>query len=46
VGFLTAVLPNRVVLLGGNQDNRVGYHEYGIGRVLSYRWPRALELVK
>jgi uncharacterized protein (TIGR02594 family) len=46
VGFLTAVLPNRVVLLGGNQDNRVGYHEYGIGRVLSYRWPRALEHAK
>jgi uncharacterized protein (TIGR02594 family) len=46
VGFLTAVLPNRVVLLSGNSDNRVSYKEYGIGRVLSYRWPRALELVK
>lgn len=43
VAFLTAVLPNRVVLLGGNQGNHVGRAEYGIGRVLDYRWPRELD---
>lgn len=40
VGFFASALPHRVVLLGGNQNNRVGYHEYGDGRVLGYRWPR------
>lgn len=43
VGFLIQELPNTVVLLGGNQDNMVGYKEYGKGRVLSYRWPRELD---
>lgn len=46
VGFLSAVLPNRVVLLGGNQNNEVGNHEYGDGRVLGYRWPRELEKLR
>ena len=42
VGFYVASLPNRVVLLSGNQNNAVGYKEYGTGRVLSYRWPKGV----
>lgn len=29
----------RVLLLGGNQGNRVSVHPYRKARVLSYRWP-------
>lgn len=43
VGLFVAGLPQRVVLLGGNQSNAVGYQEYGEGRVLGYRWPRELD---
>lgn len=45
VGFFTASLPERVVLLGGNQGDRVCYRQYGVGRVLGYRWPRQLDLM-
>lgn len=45
VGFLTAVLPYRVVLLGGNENNGVSFKEYGSGRVLQYRWPRELDRI-
>lgn len=40
VGFLASTLPGRVVLLGGNQGNRVSYREYGSARLLALRWPQ------
>ena len=43
VGFFVAALPNRIVLLSGNQGNQVSRLEYGSGRVLSFRWPREID---
>lgn len=40
VGFFVAGLPHRVILLGGNQLDGVCRREFGIGRVLGYRWPK------
>lgn len=42
VGFYAGVDPsdpNRFMLLGGNQGNRVSVKSYPKNRVLSYRWP-------
>lgn len=46
VGFVVDTAPYRVILLGGNQGNRVGRQEYSSGRVLTYLWPRAIDLLK
>ena len=39
VGFLVGANENRVVLLGGNQSNRVCVRDYPANRVLGVRWP-------
>jgi uncharacterized protein (TIGR02594 family) len=39
VGFLIEARDGEVLLLGGNQEDRVGIRAYPAGRVLSYRWP-------
>lgn len=43
VGFCTEVLPGKVVLLGGNQNDKVCRQEYAFGRVLGSRWPLATD---
>jgi len=40
VGLLLDVTKDYIVLLGGNQKNRVGVNVYSPGTVLSYRWPK------
>lgn len=42
VAFLFEVKGDRVVLLGGNQSNRVKKSDFKKGSVLGYRWPSAL----
>jgi uncharacterized protein (TIGR02594 family) len=39
VGFLLDRAPDSVVLLGGNQGDRVSVQRFPIGRVLDYRMP-------
>ena len=39
VGFLMNQKATTVLLLGGNQDNKVGIKEYNKDRILSYRVP-------
>lgn len=39
VGFYLSGSPQHVLVLGGNQSNRVSIKEYPRERVLSYRWP-------
>ena len=40
VGFLVGVSKAKVLLLGGNQGNKVSVAAFDIGRVLAYRWPQ------
>lgn len=37
---------DKIVLLGGNQADRVCYSQYGVGRVLEYRWPSDAEQLR
>jgi uncharacterized protein (TIGR02594 family) len=39
VGFVISVMGDQVVLLGGNQGDRVDLAIYPRSQVLSYRWP-------
>lgn len=39
VGFVIGVSGDEVLVLGGNQDNRVCYKSYPRERVLAWRWP-------
>lgn len=41
VGFLLAATASQVVLLGGNQSNRVSVEAFDRGRLLGLRWPAA-----
>jgi len=41
VGFIVTVMGDQVVLLGGNQGNRVDLAIYPLAQVLSYRSPNA-----
>lgn len=43
VGFFIRETPKSVVILGGNQNNKVGVDFYSKSRVLGYRWPTILE---
>jgi len=40
VGFFVRKDANNLLLLGGNQRNRVSYEPYGLNRLLGYRWPK------
>lgn len=46
VGFYISETKNKIRLLGGNQDNRVGFKNYDREKVLGYRWPLILEGIK
>lgn len=39
VGFYVGSTPDEVLVLGGNQNQRVSQRLYARSRVLSYRWP-------
>lgn len=41
VGFYVGTEGNNVLLLGGNQGNRVSIRSYTEDRILGYRWPRS-----
>ena len=43
VGFYVGELEHSVLLLGGNQGNRVSIAPYPKSRVLGHRWPLALD---
>lgn len=44
VGFYMGRRASKILLLGGNQGNRVCCSEYPVERVLGYRWPASLPL--
>jgi len=46
VGFYVGRIGSNVVLLGGNQGNKVSAAEFPESRVLGYRWPARLPLPK
>jgi len=40
VGFFKRKEGNDILVLGGNQANRVNYSSYSASRLLGYRWPK------
>jgi uncharacterized protein (TIGR02594 family) len=44
VAFYTGDWQGKILLLGGNQNNRVCIKEYDAHRVLGYRWPTSVPL--